>query len=76
MLLISMGNPYLLRNYPDVPGYIATYSTVPPSEIAVVKAIFGEIPIQGKLPVTIPNLAKIGDGILMPAIKKALPAKK
>ncbi len=76
MLLISMGNPYLLRNYPDVPAYMATYSTVPPSEIAAVKAIFGEIPIQGKLPVTIPNLAKIGDGIQLPAIKKALDTKK
>ena len=72
LILISMGNPYLLRNYPNVAAYVATYSTVPPSEIAAVRAIFGEIPIQGKLPVTIPDLAKIGDGIALPVSKKPL----
>ncbi len=70
MVLVSMGNPYLLRNYPNVPAYMTTYSTVPPSEIAAVKAFFGEIPVSGKLPVTIPNLAKIGDGLDLPAINK------
>jgi beta-N-acetylhexosaminidase len=63
--LVSLGSPYLLRNFPDAQGYLATYSTVPPSEIAAVRALFGEIAIQGRLPVTIPNLAKLGDGIQM-----------
>jgi beta-N-acetylhexosaminidase len=67
MVLMAMGNPYLLRNYPEVPAYLTTYSTVPPSEIAALKALLGEIPIQGKLPVTIPNLAQIGDGIALAA---------
>jgi beta-N-acetylhexosaminidase len=67
MVLMAMGNPYLLRNYPEVPAYLTTYSTVPPSEIAALKALLGEIPIQGKLPVTIPNLAQIGDGIALMA---------
>jgi beta-N-acetylhexosaminidase len=65
--LFSMGNPYLLRTFPDVAAYLTGYSTVPPSEIAAVKALFGEIPIGGKLPVTIPGLAKYGDGIQLPA---------
>jgi beta-N-acetylhexosaminidase len=71
MVLMALGNPYLLRNYPDVPAYMTTYSTVPPSEIAALKALLGEIPIQGRLPVTIPNLAKLGDGIMVAASKKA-----
>lgn len=75
MVLIALGNPYLLRNYPGVAAYLTTYSTVPPSEIAAAKAILGEIPIGGKLPVTIPELAKIGDGIALPALKKASAAK-
>jgi len=33
------------------------------SERAAVKALFGEIPIHGKLPVTLPGIAKRGDGI-------------
>lgn len=63
VVLVSLGNPYLLRNFPMVAGYLATYSTVPPSEISAVKALFGEIPITGKLPVTIPGYAKYGDGL-------------
>lgn len=64
--LIALGNPYLLRNFPKVAAYLTTYSTVPPSEIAAVKALFGEMPIRGHLPVTIPDLAKYGDGIQLP----------
>jgi beta-N-acetylhexosaminidase len=61
--LIAMGNPYLLRNFPDVAAYMTTYSTVPPSEVSAVRALFGEIPIGGKLPVSIPGFAQYGDGI-------------
>ncbi|MCX6625176.1 MAG: beta-N-acetylglucosaminidase, partial [Acidobacteria bacterium] len=65
--LVALGNPYLLRSFPDVAAYLATFSTVPPSEIAAVKALFGEISIGGKLPVTIPGLAVPGDGIQLRA---------
>jgi beta-N-acetylhexosaminidase len=65
--LIALGNPYLLRSFKGVAAYMTTYSTVPPSEMAAVKALFGEIPITGRLPVTIPDLAKYGEGILLPA---------
>ena len=67
MTLIALGNPYLLRNFPTVTAYMATFSTVPPSEIAAVKALFGEIAIRGHLPVTIPGLANYGDGIALAA---------
>ncbi len=63
VMLVSMGNPYLLRSFPNVAAYMTTFSTVPPSEISAVKALWGEIPIRGRLPVTIPNLAKFGDGM-------------
>jgi hypothetical protein len=32
-----------------------------------VKALFGEIPITGHTPVTIPGFAQLGDGIQLPA---------
>jgi beta-N-acetylhexosaminidase len=65
--LIALGNPYLLRAFPKVAAYLTTYSTVAPSEIAAIKALYGEMPIRGRLPVTIPELAKYGDGIQLPA---------
>ncbi len=61
--LISLGNPYLLRNFPGVSAYLATFSPSDTSEVAAAKAILGQVPIQGKLPVSIPGLAKLGDGI-------------
>jgi len=61
--LIALGNPYLLRSFPNVAAYLATFSTVPPSETAAVKALWGEIAISGHLPVTIPGEAKYGEGI-------------
>jgi beta-N-acetylhexosaminidase len=61
--LISLGNPYLLRDYPAVSAYAATFSTASTSEIAAAKAILGDIPISGTLPISIPGIANIGDGL-------------
>ena len=65
--LVALGNPYLVRSFPNVSAYVATYSPTPTSEAALAKALFGEIDITGRLPVTIPGVAKYGDGIQLPA---------
>jgi beta-N-acetylhexosaminidase len=62
---VAMGNPYLLRNFPGVAAYLTAYSTVAPSETAAAKALFGDILINGKLPVSIPGFANAGDGIVL-----------
>jgi beta-N-acetylhexosaminidase len=64
--LIAFGNPYLLRAVPGIGSYAATFSTAVTSETAAAKAILGEIPIGGKMPVAIPGLVKIGDGLNVP----------
>jgi len=66
--LVALGNPYLVRSFPGVATYLTTYSPTATSEISVAKALFGEIPIGGRLPVTIPDIAKYGQGIQLPAI--------
>ncbi len=63
LALIALGNPYLLRSYPGVSAYMATFSTVPPSEVAAAKCLLGEVPFRGRLPVTIPGIAERGSGI-------------
>ena len=67
--LVALGNPYLLRTYPKAAAYLATFSNVAPSEIAAVKALWGEIPIRGHLPVTIPGEARYGEGIQLAATR-------
>ena len=69
LALVALGNPYLLRAYPKTTAYLATFSSVAPSEIAAVKALWGEIEIRGHLPVTIPGEARYGDGIRLAATR-------
>jgi beta-N-acetylhexosaminidase len=66
VMLVSLGNPYLVRSFPNVSAYLTTYSPTSTSEAALAKALFGEIAITGHLPVTIPNVANYGDGIQVP----------
>jgi beta-N-acetylhexosaminidase len=70
LVLVSMGNPYLLRSFSGVSAYLAAFSTAPTAEAAVAKALFGEIAIGGRLPVSIPGVAKIGEGIAVPAVTR------
>lgn len=63
-VLISFGNPYMLSAFPNAKTYLCSYGNPPVSQQAMLKAIIGEITVQGKLPITIPNTKyKIGDGI-------------
>jgi beta-N-acetylhexosaminidase len=63
----------VIRSLPNVAAYIATFSTTTMSEEAVARALFGEIPITGHLPVTVPGIAKLGDGIQLGAVNAARP---
>ena len=65
--VVAMGNPYLAADFPGIENYMCTFSNAPVSEIAAVRALFGEIPIHGHLPVTIPGIAARGAGIESPA---------
>jgi beta-N-acetylhexosaminidase len=67
-VVLAMGNPYLATDFPSVENYLCTFSSTSVSEVAAVKALFGEISIQGHLPVTIPAIAARGAGIERPTI--------
>ncbi|HSP14093.1 MAG TPA: glycoside hydrolase family 3 protein [Thermoanaerobaculia bacterium] len=47
------GSPYVIQHIPELPSYILTYDTNPGSELSAIKAITGEIPFKGKLPVSL-----------------------
>jgi beta-N-acetylhexosaminidase len=64
--VVAMGNPYVAGDFPKVENYMCTFSNATVSEVAAIKALFGEIPIRGHLPVTIPNVAQRGAGIERP----------
>ena len=61
--MVSLGSPYFITDFPDAQNYMCAFSNSTVSEVAAVKALFGEIPIHGHLPVTIPNVAQRGAGL-------------
>jgi CubicO group peptidase (beta-lactamase class C family) len=66
LLVVSFGSPYLLRQFPEVPVYLAAYGSAESSQRAAVGALFGEFPLTGKLPVSLPGLYAYGDGLEIP----------
>jgi len=66
-VVLAMGNPYLAQDFPTIQNYLCAFSNVTVSESAAVKALFGEIPIRGHLPVSIPRIAARGEGLERPA---------
>ena len=53
VIFTSFGDPYKLYDYPFAKTYINTFSPSPASQRAYVKALCGEIPFAGKLPVSL-----------------------
>ena len=66
VVVISFGSPYFLRHFPGVNSCLCAYRPSPEAQIAGAKAIFGEIDIKGKLPVSIPGLYPVGCGLSLP----------
>ena len=66
-VVAAMGNPYVIGQFPEIQTYLCTYSSMKVSENSAVKAMFGEIAISGRLPVSIPNITERGTGLDSPA---------
>jgi beta-N-acetylhexosaminidase len=61
--VIAFGNPYIVTAIPEVQTYLCTFSNTTPSAISAVRALFGEITVQGHMPVTIPGIVERGSGL-------------
>jgi beta-N-acetylhexosaminidase len=67
-IVVAFGNPYTGGSIPGIQTYVCTYSNTVVSATSLARALFGEIPIHGRLPVSIPNLAPRGTGLDRDAI--------
>ena len=50
---IAFGNPYFLRNLPEMKTYIAAYGDMPSLQRAAANALMGNSDFYGKLPITV-----------------------
>lgn len=63
VVVVSFGSPYFLRHFSDVDAYLCAYRYADESQRSAAKALFGEIDIVGKLPVSMPGIYPIGHGL-------------
>jgi beta-glucosidase-like glycosyl hydrolase/CubicO group peptidase (beta-lactamase class C family) len=68
VITVGFGSPYLIERFPQAETWLAAFGISDVAQISVARALFGEIPVRGKLPVTIPGVnLKSGFGMELPA---------
>lgn len=66
MVAIVFGSPYAAMALGEVPAVLLAYDFSDAAEEAVVRALAGERPIGGRLPVSLPGLFPAGHGLARP----------
>jgi CubicO group peptidase (beta-lactamase class C family)/beta-glucosidase-like glycosyl hydrolase len=68
VITLAFGSPYLIERFPDAETWLAAFGISDVAQISAARALFGEIPVRGHLPVTIPGAQlRAGFGINVPA---------
>jgi beta-N-acetylhexosaminidase len=65
--IIGFGSPYLIANFPAAKTWLGEFSTNDVSQRAAIRALFGQVAINGHIPVTVPGTVKRGDGLQIAA---------
>jgi beta-glucosidase-like glycosyl hydrolase len=60
---VFLGNPYAALSAPSLPAMLFTFDFSDAAERAAARALAGEIPVTGKLPVALPGLFPLGHGL-------------
>lgn len=61
--VLALGDPYAGNGLIGLDSYLCSFSDTPLSAVSLVRALYGETPIHGRLPVTIPGVAARGAGL-------------
>ena len=61
------GNPYVVGVMPKAPAVLVGYEFADSVEVAMARALAGEVAIGGKLPITLPGQFEYGHGLTRPA---------
>jgi beta-N-acetylhexosaminidase len=68
VITLGFGSPYLIERFPQAETWLSAFGISDVAQISMARALFGEIPVRGHLPVTIPGVdMKAGFGIDLPA---------
>lgn len=68
VITIGFGSPYLIERFPQAQTWLAAFGISDVAQISIARALFGQIPAHGHLPVTIPGVdMKAGFGVELAA---------
>jgi beta-N-acetylhexosaminidase len=68
VVFLGLGSPYLIEQFPEAKTWLAVFGISEVAQISAARALFGQIPIRGRLPVSIPAAdLKAGDGLALAA---------
>lgn len=73
LAVAAFGSPYVGELAPKVPAILLAYDWGDAAEAAAARALCGDAPIGGKLPVTIPGLFPAGHGLERAAVAPGAP---
>ena len=71
-IVASLGSPYLVAQFPNAKTWVAAFGTQDVVQRAMARAIFGQTAIAGQLPVSVPGVARVGDGLRVAANRMIL----
>lgn len=60
---VFFGNPYVATFLPELPAMLLTYDFYDRAEASAVRALVGDAPIGGKLPIELPGMFPVGHGL-------------
>jgi beta-glucosidase-like glycosyl hydrolase len=64
LVTVIFGNPYTATFVPELPAILLTYDFYDRAERSAARALLGEAPIGGRLPIALPGMADRGAGIV------------
>jgi beta-glucosidase-like glycosyl hydrolase len=63
---VFFGNPYVVTFMRELPAMLVTYDFYDRAEASAVRALAGDAPIGGKLPIALPGMFDVGFGLSRP----------
>lgn len=62
-VVVGFTTPHAAPLFPEAASYVCCYDTTPHSQTAAAEALFGEIAIEGRLPVAVSTRCPVGHGL-------------
>ena len=67
VIVTCFGSPYVIKHFPEAKTWVGVFSNADVAQSAAARAIFGQTPISGRIPVNVPGAVCIGAGMDLPA---------